>query len=84
MDITELLKDSDPLIVAVLLNERLPKRYRMFLLWLLSLDQRNYAGIQHQQGTMQGTQNPAKSQAMFLLIYFEVLLSNLYITYSNK
>ena len=44
MDITKLLKDSDPLIVAALLNERPPKRYRMLLLWLLSLDQRNYAG----------------------------------------
>ena len=57
MDIRKLLEDSDPLITAPELNERLPKRYKMFLLWLLKFLIKK---------RIQGTQNPVTWRAMFL------------------
>ena len=45
MDITKLLEDSDPLIAATELNEKLPEKVQnVFIMAAQSLDQRKNAG----------------------------------------
>ena len=45
MDIKKLLEDSDPLIAAAELNEKLPKKVQnVFIMAAQSLDQRKNAG----------------------------------------
>ena len=71
MDIIKLLEDSDSLIVAPELNERLQEKVQnIFIMLAQSLDQRKTS------------ENTVKCQAKF--VYFEVLLANVHITLSYK